>query len=714
MNVNRCLRRPVVPLALLAGAVALPAGAAPAAPATQTSSARANPLPSFIVRDSLRSATYDGVSDDLLTAGLGQTGLAGAAPAFLVPDAPSVAELRRNAIYSNYRAIVDVTSAGGYGRFFGPAVNSPYAANDGRVPGFEVLAFSDDGSGRRNVTLMVQVPAHFDPQRPCITTATSSGSRSVYGAISTAEWGLKRGCAVAYTDKGTHSAPHDLAADTVPLIDGTRSPAATAGDDAAVRARLSPARLAAFNAATPDRHAFKHAHSQRNPEADWGLFTRQAVGFAFWVLNDRYGDGGRRHGARPKIRPDNTLVIAGSLSNGGGAAIAAAEGDREGLIDAVVVSEPQVQVPPLPLRIQRGHTLYTRVGRSLYDYTSFANLYAPCAALSAQLAGTPYQAAYAVGFGALAAQRCASLQAKGALSATGTAAQADEALAKIRAHGWEAESVVQLATFAAFETPSAITMAYANAYSRASVADNVCGYSYGGTTAAGQLRPLTAAELAGFFPNGNGVPPGSGMQLINNLSPGGALRDVLSFSPSSGLQDMNADGAFCLRRLHDGRNRESIKLHVGIAETWRNGQLRGRPTLIVQGRDDGLLPVNHTGRAYTALNQLVEQRRSGLSYIEVTNAQHFDGFIGLPAVLPGFDSRYVPLHLYLERAMNLMWAHLTTGAALPPSQVVRTTPRGGTPGAAPALTEANVPPIALRPAAGDRILFGGRTLYVPD
>ena len=32
--------------------------------------------------------------------------------------------------------------------------------------------------------------------------ATSSGSRGVYGAISTGEWGLKKGCAVAYTDKG--------------------------------------------------------------------------------------------------------------------------------------------------------------------------------------------------------------------------------------------------------------------------------------------------------------------------------------------------------------------------------------------------------------------------------------------------------------------------------------------------------------------------------
>ncbi|WP_408518863.1 3-hydroxybutyrate oligomer hydrolase family protein [Paraburkholderia madseniana] len=40
-----------------------------------------NGLPWFVVADSLRTTTYDGISDDLLTAGLGKTGLAGPAPA---------------------------------------------------------------------------------------------------------------------------------------------------------------------------------------------------------------------------------------------------------------------------------------------------------------------------------------------------------------------------------------------------------------------------------------------------------------------------------------------------------------------------------------------------------------------------------------------------------------------------------------------------------
>jgi hydroxybutyrate-dimer hydrolase len=64
--------------------------------------------------------------------------------------------------------------------------------------------------------------------------------------------------------------------------------------------------------------------------------------------------------------------------------------------------------------------------------------------------------------------------------------------------------------------------------------------------------------------------------------------------------------------------------------------------------------------------------------------------------------------------MDAMWAHLKNGTALPQSQVVRTTPRGGTPGAAPAITAANLPAIAATAAVGDRITIDTNTLRVPD
>eukprot|EP01034_Spumella_vulgaris_P035065 gene35065-43236_t len=111
----------------------------------------------------------------------------------------------------------------------------------------------------------------------------------------------------------------------------------------------------------------------------------------------------------------------------------------------------------------------------------------------------------------------------------------------------------------------------------------------------------------------------------------------------------------------------------------------------------------HTSRPYAALNKKVEGAASKLSYVEVANAQHFDSFIGLPTVLPGYDTRYVPLHVYLNRALDAMYDHLASGKTLPASQVVRTVPRGGTPGSAPAITTANLPPMASTPLAGDAI-----------
>ncbi len=114
-------------------------------------------------------------------------------------------------------------------------------------------------------------------------------------------------------------------------------------------------------------------------------------------------------------------------------------------------------------------------------------------------------------------------------------------------------------------------------------------------------------------------------------------------------------------------------MRAGIAEVQLDGNLRGKPTLIVAGRSDALVPINHAARAYTAYNRMTEGSVSKLSYVEVTNAQHFDTFLPFT----GFDTRFVPLHYYYIQAMNAMYANLKSGTALPPSQVVRrATPAG--------------------------------------
>jgi len=694
-----------------------------------------NALPTA-VRGAVTVSTYDGATDDLLTAGLGRAGLMGGAPTYVDAAAPTAAELRRNAIYNNYRALVDPTALGGMGTLYGPNVDTAGSAtnNAGLIAGREYIAWADDGTGRQNVTLMVQVPNHFDPARPCIVTATSSGSRGIYGAIGTAgEWGLKRGCAVASTDKGTGNGLHDPTSGLVMSRNGSTTTATVAGLESIFSLPDSLASLSTFVGSFANRVGFKHAHSQQNPEKDWGRNTLDAVRLAFYVLNERYGavsttDPTKR---QQTFKASNTLVIASSVSNGGGAALAAAEQDTEGLIDGIAVSEPNAQPGSnTTLAIQQGTaTPVATHSKPLIDYFTYANLYQPCAALSTSASsGTGVGAAFwPAAFTTSAQNRCAMLKAKGLIAGDTLAAQADDALAKLNQYGWQSEqnffhqSHFRLAT-------NAIVVTYINSYGRFSVTDNVCGYSMANTDAAGDVIAQAPGTQAGLFASGNGVPPTGGVNIVYNNSfltstTSVAKLDFLAVSPSTTVADFALDGALCMRSLVTGLDpvngaaltgtlkAQSDRVIAGINEVQLSARLRGKPTVIVAGRTDTLLPVNHTARAYFGKNQLVDgSAAANVRYYEVTNAQHFDSFIGFGALL-GYDTRVVPLHPYLFNALDLMYEHLQRGQALPPSQVVHTTPRAS---GADALTRTHVPAIATSPLAANLITMSGSTLKVPD
>lgn len=675
--------------------------------------------PTFL-SGSVSSKTYDGNSDDLLTAGLGATGLA-TATAPTVSATPTAAELRRLAIHQNYRALVDTTTNGGFGSLYGPtvAIAGVTPSTTGKIAGREYIAYADDGSGQQNVTLMVQVPDTFNAAKPCIVTATSSGSRGIYGAIGTSgEWGLKRGCAVAYTDKGSGNGFHDLQSNRVTLIDGTTADAATAGKAALFRANISEAARTAYNALFPNRVAYKHAHSQQNPEKDWGKNTLQAIELAFYVLNDQFSTTTTGNGTikTRSIAPSNTLVIASSVSNGGGAAVMAAEQDAEGLIDAVVVTEPQVQPKATSgLVIKRGATTVSTFGRPLVDYFTFANIYQPCAALAVT------NGAFAASLPTANAEaRCTALAGKGLVTGATTAERAADALAKMRAYGWEADTDILQATHYRFATP-AIAMTYTNTLGRFGVTDNLCGLSFANTDATGNVIAQGAAQ-ASLFGTGNGIPPTAGVNIVYNDSVGGAKLDRLAVSPSTSLADFALDSALCQRAVATGVDpvtgaavtgdllANSRRVQQGMSELLLNGDLRDKPAIIVAGRSDTLIPVNHASRAYFGKLQ-ASGKGANARYIEVTNANHFDAFIG---ALPGYDTSMIPLHFYLNQALDSMWAHLNSGTPLPGSQVVRTTPRGGSAGAAPAITRTNVPDIAATPTAANAITFANNTLTIAD
>lgn len=257
---------------------------------------------------------------------------------------PTPDEIRRLAIFNDYSALIDTSPAGGFGLLASPRRN-------GTVFGREYLALARLPQGGPVFTVMAQIPQNFDVQHPMIMTAPSSGSRGIYGAISMAEWAFLKKCAVAYTDKGTAPGFHDLDSGAVYGLDGVRLPASS--QDEAMFKVADGVDLEAYKRALPHRLAVKHAHSQANIEASWGQYVLASITFCLFCLNDWLGEQ-----SGPFTRP-TTKVIAAGVSNGGGSALRAAEQDDPNapLIDAVVVSEPQIQPRPEKFAIRYGNTL---------------------------------------------------------------------------------------------------------------------------------------------------------------------------------------------------------------------------------------------------------------------------------------------------------------------------------------------------------------------
>jgi len=424
-------------------------------------------------------------------------------------------------------------------------------------------------------------------------------------------------------------------------------------------------------------------------------------------------------------------VIAGSVSNGGAAVLHAAEQDTSGLIDGVVAGEPVTEMPTTAgYGIQFGGVPVVGYGKTLADFVTYGNLYQPCAALAAPAAMaelTTYNFMVIAGYVARATARCAGLAAKGLVTGADTAAQSLDALNRLRAYGWTPDNDTMHNAHWGLGNGPILSAMYPMMYGRFALTDNVCNTSFAQVDATGAPVAVNATSKATSFAIANGTANGSPATVVYNDSVGGARSWPLATSVSTGVQDFGLDNALCQRALVTGVDEtgaalattatstrptaaQAAAVKAGIAEVVLNGNLRAKPTLIVAGRSDALVPVNNNARSYVAYNRVTEGSASKVGYIEVANAQHFDSFLPFG----GFDTRFVPLHVYFNRAMDAMYAHLKNGVALPPSQVVRATPRGGVPLAAPAITSANVPPISATPLVADQIGFSGTSLNVPN
>lgn len=563
----------------------------------------------------VRESAHRG-DDDLLSAGLGLIGLRAPAPAFTAADAPAAAELRRRAIHASWAGIADLGPLGGYGSVYGAVPN---------VPGREFSAFVRLPGARAPHRVLLQLPDDFDAKARCLVVAPASGSRGVYGAIALAgAWGLPRGCAVVYTDKGAGSGYFDFDSDSGVALDGTRArrgqavlefePDAGAGDQGI---------------------AVKHAHSQDNPEADWGRHVLQAARFGLAML-------GRALPAQAPFTSDNTRIIATGLSNGGGAVLQAAGLDDAHLLAGVVALEPNVHVA--------GH------GRALYDYVSEAALLLPCALVDARFDAVPLarmQGAHPPAWLA----RCAGLRADGLVEGDDAAAQARSALAQLHASGWREQTLATAASSTLFDLWRAVAATYASAYLRAAPAAMPCGHSFATLSAVGLPEPAPAAVRAAWWSDASGIPPGAGVVLLGGIEAGA---------------DPTRPGIDCLRALWTDPSASAARLHAAVAATAARVPRADLPVLVAQGEQDGLLPLEFSSAPY--VEALREAGRTPV-YWRVPHAQHFDAFLALP----GFGEQHVPLLPYGYAALDALWAHLHERVPLPSSRRFDTRARGSVP-----------------------------------
>jgi len=559
-----------------------------------------------------RSSDHRG-GDDLLTAGLGLDGLrAMVPPAFADAANPTADELRRRAIWSNWRGIADLAPGGGYGTLYGSTQ---------AVPGREFSALARVEGASQPHRVLVQVPDAFDASRRCVVVAPASGSRGVYGAISIAgAWGLPKGCAVAYTDKGAGSDYFDLDARTGMRADGT-----SGGADGSDELAFAPGAPAGASGV-----AVKHAHSKDNPEADWGRHVKQAAQFALHALDEAVPD------AAP-FTFDNTRVIAVGISNGGGAVLRAAELDGDWL-DAVVAGEPNV---------------FVEGGRPLYDFATEAALLQPCALLHLapeSMAQPPMRAQV----GPLWALRCASLKAAGLVSGDSVAEQAKSAYDTMHANGWTDEAQRSGAASSGFDLWRSVAVTYASAYGRYGVGEHPCGYGFSAQDAGFGPRAATAEERAAWWSDAAGIPPGTGVGII----------DAKAAPP-----DLTLPGLQCLRALWEGQGADADRVRRGVAETRASLPREGLPVVVVHGLDDGLIPPAFSSAPYVAAAQAAGR---DVRYWQVRNAEHFDAFLGFP----DYAARYVPALPYVYAALDLVDAYLDGNAPLPADAVIATTPRG--------------------------------------
>ncbi|MEM1019563.1 MAG: 3-hydroxybutyrate oligomer hydrolase family protein [Sphingomonadales bacterium] len=552
-----------------------------------------------------------GPSDDLLTAGLGLAGLRSPCP-------PPDADARTRAIHKDFRDLVDVSEAGGFGQSYGPETLS--------VPGTAYSAFMRLPGRTQAFSVCLLLPDAFDWNHPLLIAAPSSGSRGVTGAIGDiGAWALPQGHALVLTDKGTGIGAHILGCDTAYGPDFLPT---QAQQDPTCFRLADTDHLKAFRAAHPHIVALKHLHGKENSEADWPHCVLAAIKFGLYVLAR---DGGSA--SRPQ-------VIAAGVSNGGGAVLRAAEVDHDALIHAVVAAEPNItpaQASPL------------------FDYATQMNLYLPAALLASTLEDAPY-ASIMASQSARLSNWSQALGREGLIDGRSTQERAQSALEKIAQLGFSKASFKLFHAVHMMQAWPTISYAYANAYGRFGVEDSLLGAQICFADAnlltleTGPARAPTQAEIQ-HLPTAN-----------SGLTPGGGL--VTRYA--NGTMGQSLDDALALRAFFTGQNAEAKRVQNGIQDITAQARNQSIATVIVHGEADPLIVPSQSSHAYFSAAKQNGQDMTHWRLYRVEGAQHFETLLMDPEVAKHYRAQLPFFH----SALKCCKAFLAKGAPLPPSQTI--------------------------------------------
>jgi hydroxybutyrate-dimer hydrolase len=593
--------------------------------------------------------------NDLLTAGLTLEGLQSHA-------APGPKQSRQLAYYTNIRALLDTTTEGGFGRLYGPKPKQI-------ITGVEYLAETTKDYPLSPANFSVQIPDSFNVKQPCLIVAPSSGSRGIYGAVGVSGfWALDKGCAIAYTDKGTGTGFYFVGLDKTFDLTGQLHTPNTPIDW-----------VNADNNPDKDRLwvATRHAHSGNNPEKDWGQHTLLAAKTGLFTLTDHF---------KQPFNSDNTLVIAASISNGGSAVLRAVEQDTHGLIDAVVSGEPNVSVDLDVFEVQQSNVNQTI--KPLHALESFLlqSVFAPCANLAA-LPDTSEVAVYRL----QAELACKQLLNSHLLETENLDEAARQAQTNLLKAGLSAESLWLGPIYTSMGLWPALEATYPSSYARLKLFDDPCGAAFE-VPASSPITTNGLTQLAKIWPLSSGIPPTAGVVISPYTPLHQTIKPLQSFNQKMAtslcyLAWLKADHQKVLGLEKQLTSTLHNQLKQGMTETYATANLQGKPAIIVHGRSDRLIQVNHSSRPYFWLNKTSADKNSQLRYIEITNAQHFDALLPYPP----FNSQLIPLHVYFEKALEAIYQNQTNNTPLPDSVVVKTQKRQFVDGTLEHLTETHLP-----------------------